>query len=128
GVYYDLILADIPGIIEGASEGKGLGIKFLRHVERTKVLFHLISSETEDVVGDYKVIRSEMENYKQEMLNKEEYVFVSKSDLVSKEVIDTLIKKLAKIKVKAAPLSIHDEESLKKVQTILNKIAKEKVA
>src|SRR5690348_3762334 len=53
GVYYELILADIPGLIEGASGGKGLGIKFLQHIERTKTLFHLISAESEDVARDY---------------------------------------------------------------------------
>ena len=56
------ILADIPGLIEGASEGKGLGHKFLRHIKRTKVLLHCLSLENEDVVSAYKVIRKELED------------------------------------------------------------------
>jgi len=78
GVYYDLILADIPGIIEGASSGKGLGIKFLRHVERTKILFHLISEESETLVKDYKVIKKELSKYSKELAKKPEYLFLSK--------------------------------------------------
>src|SRR3972149_5311896 len=57
GVYFDLILADIPGLIEGASVGKGLGIKFLRHVERTKTLFHFVSSDSENPEKDYGIIK-----------------------------------------------------------------------
>src|SRR3990167_8789717 len=59
GSYYGVILADIPGIIEGASAGKGLGVKFLKHIERTKTLFHLIDAESDDVARDYKIVRSE---------------------------------------------------------------------
>src|SRR3990167_6205082 len=82
GVYYDLILADIPGIIEGASDGKGLGAKFLRHIERTKILFHLISAESADPVRDYKIIRKELSSYSKNLAEKTEYVFLSKSDVV----------------------------------------------
>jgi len=74
GVYFELILADIPGLIEGASTGKGLGVKFLQHVERTNTFFHLISAQSEDPVADYKVIRKELGEYNPELLNREEYV------------------------------------------------------
>ena len=85
GVYYELILADIPGLIEGASTGKGLGIGFLRHIERTKILFHLISAESENPVKDYKIIKKELETYNKNLTKKTEYVFLSKSDMVSSE-------------------------------------------
>ena len=68
GVYYDLVLADIPGLIEGASAGKGLGIKFLRHIERTKILFHLISAEAEDPLKDYYAVIKELMTYNDELL------------------------------------------------------------
>ena len=68
GVYYDLVLADIPGLIEGASSGKGLGIKFLRHIERTKILFHLISSESDDPLKDYYAVIKELMTYNEELL------------------------------------------------------------
>ncbi|MBU3942741.1 GTPase ObgE, partial [Patescibacteria group bacterium] len=70
GVYYDLILADLPGLIEGASEGKGLGIKFLRHIERTKIIFHFIAADSEDPVSDYKIIRSELKKHNKLLLEK----------------------------------------------------------
>lgn len=122
GVYYDLILADIPGLIEGASVGKGLGIKFLRHIERTKILFHLISAESEDIKKDYDVIRAELKKYNPKILEKKEYIFISKSDLIPEK---ELKKKLKSLKG-ASSLSIVDEESMNNVKKILNTIIAEK--
>ena len=128
GAYYDLILADIPGLIEGASLGKGLGIKFLRHVERTKVLFHLISAESPTLYEDYKTIREELGTYNKELLEKPEYVFLSKNDLLSEKELKEKLKELKKTKREIIPISIADDESLKKVKAILNGIADEKRA
>ena len=94
GVHSSLILADIPGLIEGASEGKGLGIKFLRHVERTKILFHFLSSESENLIEDYKTIRKELEKYNPILLEKPEYIFISKTDMVSSEDLNKKMKVL----------------------------------
>jgi len=126
GVYYELILADIPGLIEGASLGKGLGIKFLRHVERTKTLFHLISAESQDPVKDYHVIRQELGAYNKELLSKQEYVFLCKSDLIDKSELKEKLGRLKKIGVTAVPISIIDDESMKSVEEILRKIIKQK--
>lgn len=121
GVYYDVILADIPGIIEGASVGKGLGIKFLKHVERTKILFHLISAESEDPKKDYEIIRKELEKYNPELLNKPEYIFLSKSDLIEEKELKEKLKTLKS----AYPISIINNE-IEEVKKILNKIGDEK--
>ncbi len=126
GTYYELILADIPGLIEGSSSGKGLGIKFLRHVERTKTLFHLISSESEDPAKDYKTIKKELGLYSKELLEKPEYVFLSKSDIATKEELKKKLAALKKIDPKAIAISIIDDESMKKMEKILNDIKAEK--
>ena len=126
GVYYELILADIPGLIEGASKGKGLGVKFLRHIERTRTLFHFISAESSTPVKDYKVIRNELGVYNKELLNKSEYVFLSKADLFDEKEIKQKLNKLKKIGKEAIPISIIDEESLKRVEKILRGIIKQK--
>jgi GTP-binding protein len=126
GVYYELILADIPGLIEGSSTGKGLGTKFLRHIERTGILFHFVSSESLDPEGDYKTIRSELGKYNKELLKKPEYLFLSKSDLFDKKEIKEKLEILKHLNPKAIAISTEDEASIKKVQVILNKIKKEK--
>lgn len=126
GTYYDLILADIPGLIEGASQGKGLGIKFLRHIERTKTLFHLISAESADPVKDYQIIRSELEAYNKDLLTKKEYVFLSQSDMTSKEEVAQKIKALKEIGKETLPVSIIDDGSIKPVEEILREIIKQK--
>jgi len=124
GAYYGLIIADIPGLIEGASSGKGLGTKFLRHIERTKVLFHLISSESENVENDYAVIRKELENWNKTLIEKKEYILLTKTDLISKEEIR---EKLQKLKKKAPqPISLEDEESITRVRKLLNEVQEEK--
>ncbi len=120
GTYQALILADIPGLIEGASLGKGLGIKFLRHIERTKVLFHLISAESENVVKDYRTIKKELEIHSPELTKKTEYIFLSKSDSVSAGGVKKKITALKKINKNAFSISIHDWESLEKVKNILH--------
>ncbi|MSR76555.1 MAG: GTPase ObgE [Candidatus Ryanbacteria bacterium] len=126
GVWYDLILADIPGLIEGASEGKGLGIKFLRHVERTRVLFHFISAESDDPANDYTVIRKELGKHSKELLEKTEYLFVSKSDTKSDKELKKILTVLKKKNKTASLLSIHDSDAIKRVEKILQKITKEK--
>ncbi len=122
GAYYELIIADIPGLIEGASEGKGLGVKFLKHIERTKTLFHLVSAESDDVVRDYRTIRGELEKFNPELVAKKEYVFLSKCDMVS---VDDVAEKLEELKtagIEATPISALDTESINEVKKILNSI------
>ena len=118
GVYYELILADIPGLIEGASEGKGLGIKFLKHIERTKILFHLISAESENPARDYKIIKNELAGYSKELIKKTEYLFLSKSDLMPEKETKKKLGILKKINKKAAAISIHDWDSMEKIKKI----------
>ncbi len=122
GTYYELILADIPGLIEGASSGKGLGVKFLRHIERTKILFHLISAESENPLKDYRVIKKELETYSKGLGEKPEYIFLSKSDTVSPAELKKKIASLKKAHKNVFPISVYDEDSLENVKKILNKI------
>ncbi len=126
GTYNNLILADIPGLIEGASRGKGLGIKFLRHIERTRVLFHLVTADSSTPVTDYKTIRKELGDYNKEMLEKPEYLFLSKSDSAAPVNLKKKMIALKKLNTKILQISIHDFDSLEKVKKILNKIGKEK--
>ncbi|MFH0852451.1 MAG: GTPase ObgE [bacterium] len=126
GVYYELILADVPGLIEGASAGKGLGIKFLKHIERTKTLFHLVSAESLNPLKDYEIIRQELGAYNKALLEKPEHVFLAKSDILSQDELKSKILAFEKIKKAVTPISIHDSESLENVQKILRKIIKEK--
>lgn len=123
GAYYELILADIPGLIEGASEGKGLGVKFLRHIERTKTLFHFISAESDSPAEDYRVIRNELGAYNKKLLDKPEYIFLSKADLFDKKEIDKKLKTVAK---EATAISIIDDKSINFVEKILREIIKQK--
>ncbi len=87
--YYDdqsFVMADIPGIIEGAHEGKGIGIRFLRHIERNSVLLFMVSAEENDIAGSYKTLLNELEEYNPELLDKERLLAVTKCDMIDKEI------------------------------------------
>ncbi|MCQ2570974.1 MAG: GTPase ObgE [Candidatus Saccharibacteria bacterium] len=85
---HSILIADIPGLIEGASDGKGLGDRFLRHVERTKALLHLVDVYSEDAGKSYKDIRSELEKYSSELASRPEIVALTKCEGLDKELID----------------------------------------
>ncbi|MDI6717783.1 MAG: GTPase ObgE [Patescibacteria group bacterium] len=126
GSYYELILADIPGLIKGAFEGKGLGIKFLNHIERTKIIFHFISSESENPSNDYKTVKKELELFNKELIKKPEYLFLTKTDMITLKKLREKLTALKKLNKSIVPISIYDWNSLEKVKKILNKIKKEK--
>lgn len=126
GVYYDLILADIPGLIEGASTGKGLGIKFLRHIERTKVLFHLIAADSESPAKDYKTVRKELASHHKKLLEKPEYVFLTQSDSVDPKDLKKKITALKKLNKSVISISIYDFDSIEQVKKILQGLEREK--
>ena len=100
GVIDGKIMADIPGLIEGASTGKGLGIKFLKHIEKVGLLLHCITSESDDVARDYQVVREEMKKFNPELLKKKELILLTKSDLVDKEEVKKKTSQLKKFKRK----------------------------
>ena len=126
GAYYELILADVPGLIEGSSTGRGLGIKFLRHIERTRILFHFISSESPTPVKDYRTIRKELGRYNEELLKKPEWIFLTKSDLKTEPELKKKMTALKKLAKSVIAISIIDDASMKRVEKILNEIKKEK--
>ncbi len=94
--YMSFTVADIPGIIEGAHEGKGLGLKFLRHIERTKVLVYLIDITSENYEQDYKVLHNELKSYSKKLAQKPGLLVLSKSDLIEESEINKLLKKRIK--------------------------------
>ena len=100
--YRSFVIADIPGIIEGASEGKGLGHYFLRHIERNSILLFILSSESEDVVKQYQILLSELKKYNPELLDKDRFIAVSKSDLIDEKEISKIKKNISE-KVKNIP-------------------------
>lgn len=83
---HSFVMADIPGIIEGASEGKGLGLRFLRHIERNPLLLFLIPADSEDVAHDYEVLLNELAQYNPELLDKQRILAISKCDLIDDEI------------------------------------------
>src|SRR3990172_2361012 len=121
GVFKGFVIADIPGLIEGASAGRGLGVSFLKHIEKVGVLLHCISSETGDPEADYKTIRKELKNYNKELLKKQEIILITKSDLTDAKTIEKISKKLKNKARKVLTVSIHDWESIEELKNVLIK-------
>ncbi len=88
------VMADIPGIIKGASSGKGLGLRFLRHIERNPVLLFLVSADSQDITKEYQVLLDELGNYSKEMLDKKKLLAVSKADMLDEELENEIKKSL----------------------------------
>ena len=90
------VIADIPGIIEGASEGKGLGLRFLRHIERNALLLFMIPCNTQSIKKEYKILLHELQSYNPELIDKKRILAITKCDLLSEKELKTLQKKLPK--------------------------------
>ncbi len=95
------VMADIPGIIEGASEGKGLGLRFLRHIERNSLLLFLVPADADDIVKQYHILVNELEQYNPELVTKDRILAISKCDLIDDE-LQKMLEKDVKKKLKAA--------------------------
>ncbi len=122
GDFYGYIIADIPGLIEGASSGRGLGSKFLKHTERTGFLIHLISAEQEDLAAAYTAIRTELNAFNEVLATKEEIVVLSKVDLLLPEEQEAAVKALKKVSGKdVLCVSVEDEMLLKQFSDFLAK-------
>ncbi len=119
GDLYGFVIADIPGLISGAAAGKGLGHRFLRHVSRTKMLLHLVSLEHEDPVSQYYTIREELSQYDKSLEEKEEWIILTKKDLVKQEQIDSAVEALAKTKKRVLVIGQEDPESFKNLRDTL---------
>jgi len=128
GALYEFVLADIPGLIEGASGGKGLGHKFLRHVSRTRFLVHCVSLENESITESYNTIRKELIDFSDELGKKPELLVLTKTDAVDEERIAEAIKEADALGVDYVTISIYDDESIKQFKDTLVKILRKQDA
>ncbi len=123
GTFYEFVIADIPGIIEGASEGKGLGHKFLRHIQRTREVLHCISVENEDVVSAYDTIRDELWKFDPELAGKDEVILLTKSDEATEEELTKKKQELERhTKKTVLTVSILEDEKVKELRDFLVKL------
>ena len=113
GDLYGNIIADIPGLIEGASEGKGLGHTFLRHITRTRVLVHLISCEQPQMMKAYETVRNELSAYGRDLDTKDEIILLTKTDTVPQELVTKEKKKFEKLGKAVFTVTLFDDESVK---------------
>lgn len=111
------IMADIPGIIEGASEGKGLGIRFLKHIERNSILLFVIPCDTKDIHKEYKILLNELKKYNKDLLTKKRLLAITKSDLLDKELEKMLKKDLPKLPT--VFISAHTKNNLDKLKDMI---------
>lgn len=121
GDFHSFVIADIPGLIAGASEGKGLGHTFLRHVTRTKMILHLVSLETEDALERYETIRKELFTFGKGLETKEEWVIFTKKDLANKSHLDDLQSYVDKNKNRVFVISSETGDGLKELSDSLVK-------
>jgi len=119
GVLNKKVIADIPGLIEGAADGKGLGHKFLKHIEKVKLLLHCITAESVDIKKDYQVIRKELGQFDPKLLEKKEIILLTKTDLVSEKEVKDKMKIIKKLNPNSLSISIHDFDRLEKLKEIL---------
>lgn len=112
GMMGNHLIADIPGLIEGASKGRGLGVSFLKHIEKTKIIIHCIESNAEDALKRYKTVRLEFEKYNPELLKKPEIVLLTKSDLADEKTIRKNTGIFTKMGKKVLICSVLDDKSL----------------
>ena len=116
----EVTIADIPGLIEGAHEGTGLGIQFLKHIERCKSLLHLIDITNNDLEKSYNEVKNEIKNYSSDLLRKKELIVLNKIDLVDEKIVNEIIKKFSKkIEGEILTLSTLNKESVSKIKAKL---------
>ena len=116
----EITLADIPGLIEGAHEGIGLGIKFLKHVERCKTLMHLIDITNDDLESTYQQVKNELCNYSKELLKKKEIIVLNKTDLIEDSEVKEIMKKFKENKdSEVISLSTLNKDSISKIKAKL---------
>ncbi len=118
---YGIVIADIPGLIEGASEGKGLGHKFLRHITRTKTLVHCISSESVNILEDYETIRKELHAFTPDLIIKDEIILITKIDCLDSQEQKKEIEKMFGGK-EVLFVSILDDESVAILKKRLSRV------
>ena len=120
----EITLADIPGLVEGAHKGVGLGDKFLRHIERCKILLHLIDLSEDNLFNSYNKIKLELSNYDKNLIKKKEIIFFNKSDLLKDNEINTKLKEFRnKIKNKYEIISVYSNKDIQKIKKLLIKYA-----
>jgi len=110
--YQSFVVADIPGLIEGSHEGKGLGIQFLKHIERTRVLAILVSSETKDLRDDVKILMHELRSFNPILARKPRLIVITKTDLVDQKTVAKLVRSAKLLKLTAIPISAVQNEGI----------------
>ncbi|MBP7832722.1 MAG: GTPase ObgE [Candidatus Levybacteria bacterium] len=115
-----IAIADIPGLIKGASTGKGLGITFLKHIQKTKILFHCIDATSENLLDVYKTVRDEFGAYDPNLLLKDEIILLTKIDLLENGQLDQKISELSATGKKVIPLSIYDKQNMEDLKTLIS--------
>ncbi len=122
GDMHGFIIADIPGLIEGASEGKGLGHKFLRHIKRTSVIAHVISLENKNLNDAYKTIRAELEAFDKDLAKKKEIIFLTKTDILPDGALSKIVTSVKKLNKEVYTVSLYDDKSIKDLEDNLVKL------
>ena len=122
--YKSFVMADIPGIIEGASQGKGLGLRFLRHIERNSILLFMVPADTKDIRNEYEVLLNELTQYNPELLDKKRILAVTKCDLIDDELQEMLSKELPE-KIETAFISSVAHKNIDKLKDLIWKALNE---
>lgn len=117
---HSFCIADIPGIIEGAAEGKGIGLRFLRHIERNSVLLFMVPADAEDHVRAYEILLDELRRYNPELVDKERVVAISKTDLVTEEDLEKALNNMRKAGIKdVIAFSSHTQKGIQELKDTL---------